>query len=106
MHRTANLLLMLAALASAFVLYTLKYDARQLELKVQAQERALEKAEADLAVLKAERALLARPDRLEPLARSLGLVPINRRQYVRLDSGDAGAAKAADGQATAAGEGR
>ena len=42
---------------------------------MQAQERALEKAENDVAVLKAERAHLARPERFEPLARELGLAP-------------------------------
>lgn len=99
MHRTVNLVLMLVALASAFALYALKYDTRQLELRVQAQELALEKAEGDVAVLKAERALLARPDRLEPLARGLGLVPVSRRQYLRLDIGEAGARAAADATA-------
>lgn len=99
MHRTINLALMLLALASAFALYALKYDTRQLEMRVQAQERALEKAEGDVAVLKAERALLARPDRLEPLARSLGLAPVSKRQYLRLEVGDAGAREAADAAA-------
>jgi hypothetical protein len=99
MHRTVNLFLMLAALGCAFALYALKYDTRQLEVRVLAQERALEKAEGDVAVLVAERALLARPDRIEPLARALGLVPLGRRQYLRLDMGEAGAREAADATA-------
>ncbi len=44
---------------------------------MQAQERALEQAENDVTVLTAERAHLARPERLEPLARLLGLAPIS-----------------------------
>ena len=76
MHRTLNWVLMLATLASAVALYAIKYDTRRLEARVQAQERALEKAENDVTVLMAERAHLARPERLEPLARVLGLAPI------------------------------
>ena len=68
-----NLALMLATLASAFALYAIKYDTRRLEARVQAQERALEKSESDVTVLTAERAHLARPERLEPLARLIGL---------------------------------
>jgi cell division protein FtsL len=84
MHRTINSILMLLTLASAVALYAIKYDTRRLEARVQAQERALEKAESDVGVLTAERAHLARPDRLEPLARELGLGPVSSRQYRRM----------------------
>ena len=86
MLRKVNWALILATLASAFTLYAVKYDTRRLEVRVQAQERALEKAEADVTVLEAERAHLARPERLEPLARLIGLAPITGTQYLRLDS--------------------
>ena len=76
---------MLLTLVSVFALYAIKYDARQLEARVQLQERDLEKLENHVAVLVAERAHLARPKALEPLARALGLVPIAPRQYLRLD---------------------
>jgi cell division protein FtsL len=82
LHRV-NWVLMLATLAAAFALYAIKYDTRRLEIRVQAQERALEKAESDVTVLKAERAHLARPERLEPLARLIGLAPIASTQYLR-----------------------
>jgi cell division protein FtsL len=85
MHRRVNWALMVATLGAAFALYAIKYDTRRLELRVKLQERALEKAEADVAVLKAERAYLARPERLEPLARLIGLAPIASSQYLRLD---------------------
>ena len=84
MHRRINWALMVAALGGAFALYAIKYDTRRLELYVRAQERALEKAEADVTVLRAERAYLARPERLEPLARLIGLAPIVSSQYQRL----------------------
>ena len=66
--------------ASAFVLYSSNYDTRQLEARVTDQERAIEKARGDIAVLKAERAHLGRPDRIEPLARGLGLGPASEQQ--------------------------
>jgi cell division protein FtsL len=85
MHRKLNWLLMLATLATAVALYAIKYDTRRLETRVQAQERALEKAESDVTILAAERAYLARPERLEPLARLNGLGPIASKQYLRID---------------------
>jgi cell division protein FtsL len=56
------------ALASAFLLYGLNYDTRQLEARVQQEELAVAQARSDIAVLKAERAHLTRPERIEPLA--------------------------------------
>ncbi len=85
MHRAINLGLMLATLASAVVLYAVKNDTRRLEARVGAQERVLERARSDVAVLTAERAHLSRPERLEPLARLIGLSPIAAAQYLRLD---------------------
>ena len=64
------------AISSAFLLYGLSYDTRQLEARVASQERLAERARSDISVLKAERAHLARPDRIEPLARAQGLVPM------------------------------
>lgn len=87
MHRTVNFVLLLLAAASAFALYALKYDTRRLELEVQAQERTIEKLEAEIGVLKAEYAHLARPERIESLARARGLAPVTGRQYLRLDTG-------------------
>ena len=84
MLRRLNWLLMLATLAAAFALYAVKYDTRRLEARVQAQERALEKAENDVAILMAERTHLARPERLEPLARLIGLAPVTPAQYLRV----------------------
>lgn len=69
-------------LASAFLLYGLNYDTRRLEARVQAQERDVEAARADIAILKAERAHLARPERIEALARAQGLAPPTRQQFL------------------------
>jgi cell division protein FtsL len=104
MHRAINLVLMAATLASAVALYMIKNDTRRLEARVHAQERALERARNDVTVLVAERAHLARPERLEPLARALGMAPIASGQYLRLDAGREGGPSR--GAAPLAGTGR
>ena len=71
---------LILTIASAFVLYSSNCDTRQLEARVTEQERAIEKARGDIAVLKAERAHLGRPERIEPLARGLGLGPASEQQ--------------------------
>ena len=86
MHRTVNFVLLLLALASAFALYVLKYDTRRLDVRMQGLERSLARIEEEIALLKAEHAHLARPERIEPLARALGLGPIGARQYLRLEA--------------------
>lgn len=82
MLRLLSVAAMALTIASAFGLYQIKYDTRQLEAKLQAGERAIEKMEGDIAVLKAEKAYLARPGRIEALARKQGLGPIGGHQYV------------------------
>jgi cell division protein FtsL len=90
MWHAVNWILLLAALAATVVLYAISYDTRRLEAKMQAEERALERAQTDVSILRAERAHLARPERLEPLARELGLAPIGSGQYLRLERAAAG----------------
>jgi cell division protein FtsL len=82
MLKLFSLIAVLLTFGSVFGLYALKYDARRLESEVQAKERTLEKLQADIAVLRAERAYLGRPERIEELARAQGLEPIRRQQYV------------------------
>ncbi|HEY1245646.1 MAG TPA: cell division protein FtsL [Hyphomicrobiaceae bacterium] len=95
MHRTVNLLLLLVALASAFALYALKYDTRRMESRVRTLERMVHEMQGEIARLKAERAHLARPERIEPMARALGLAPIGPRQYLRLGARPPGSAEGA-----------
>jgi cell division protein FtsL len=80
------------ALSAAFLLYGLNYDTRVIESQIRARERAADEARADIAVLRAERAHLARPERIEPLARAQGLRPIEERQL----AGGAGQGPVAD----------
>ena len=89
MHRTVNLFLLLRRSRQrrlpSMPSNTIRAGSRS---RVQAQERALEKLEGDIKVLMAEHAHLARPERLEPLARGLGLAPVAGRQYLRVDDGE------------------
>jgi cell division protein FtsL len=80
--RIVNIAALLLALASAFLLYGLSYDTRMIEGRLQSREREAERARADIAVLRAERAHLARPERIEPLARGLGLEPLPARHLI------------------------
>jgi cell division protein FtsL len=84
--RTVNLILLVIALLSAFALYVLKYDTRRMEVRVQTLERSVDRAQEEIALLEARRAHLARPERIEPLARALGLAPIGRHQYLRVEA--------------------
>ncbi len=59
---------------------------RQLAERVKAQERAIDTAHSDIAVLKAERAHLGRPDRIEPIARSKNLARAWRRSNMAVIS--------------------
>jgi hypothetical protein len=81
MPRTFSLLLGAVTIAAASGLYALKFNTARLEDQVHGLERAIEKTEGDIAVLKAERAYLGRPDRIDTLARKQGLGPIRPDQY-------------------------
>lgn len=79
--RLLNVTAFFFAIASALLLYGLNYETRRLEEQVQAQERVAARARSDIAVLKAERGHLSRPDRIDPLARALGLMPPKPDQF-------------------------
>jgi cell division protein FtsL len=75
MLRIAIGLSFVLAIVSAFILYSTTLSTRRLELEVQAGEQRLEQLRSEIAVLKADRAFLARPTRIEPAALRLGLKP-------------------------------
>jgi cell division protein FtsL len=83
--RLLNISALCFTIASAFFLYSLTYETRRIEAQVQAQERAAEQAKSDIAVLKADRSHLSRPERIDPVARHLGLVPPRPGQLVSPD---------------------
>jgi hypothetical protein len=69
------------ALSGAVLLYALNNETRALETRVQAQERQATTLRSDIAVLKADRAHLAQPERIEPAARAIGLQPPRPVQF-------------------------
>jgi cell division protein FtsL len=75
----------MAAFGTALALYVIIYDTRRLEARVQSLERSAERAEADIAAARAELSHLSRPERIEPMARALGLAPPTRQQFVAAD---------------------
>lgn len=80
--RLLNVTAFFFAITSALLLYGLNYDTRRLEAEVQAKEHLADQARDDIAVLKAERGALARPDRIDAIARQLGLSPPRVDQFV------------------------
>jgi cell division protein FtsL len=86
MSRIVTVGTVLLAVTSAFVLYAISYETRQLEWRVGALTRTVDKTRLDIAILRAERAYLARPDRIEKIARANGLAPIAPHQYEPLPS--------------------
>lgn len=89
MLRIATGLSFVLAIVSAFVLYATTVSTRQLELEVQAAEQKLERLKSDIAVLKADRAYLARPTRIEPAALQQGLRPNADRIYLNAEGASA-----------------
>jgi cell division protein FtsL len=79
--RLLNIAAFFFVVASALLLYALNYDTRRLEAQVQEKERLADEARSDIAVLKAERGTLARPDRIDGFARQLGLGPPKPEQF-------------------------
>ncbi|MEM1307705.1 MAG: cell division protein FtsL [Pseudomonadota bacterium] len=74
--------LVLVTMLSAVVLYATTYRTRQIELELQAAEQKLEALVREVATLKAERAYLARPERISDAARALGMRPARGDQFV------------------------
>jgi cell division protein FtsL len=79
--RLLNVTAFFFAIASALLHYGLNYETRRLEAEVHSKERVAERARDDIAVLKAERGTLARPDRIDALARQIGLAPPRVDQF-------------------------
>lgn len=80
MLRLVQALTIAAAVASAVVLYVVSYATRSLKGDVEVAERRIEELVREVQVLRAERAFLSRPERLEPEAQKLGMRPIEGRQ--------------------------
>jgi cell division protein FtsL len=85
MRNSATVFASALSLAAAYQLYAENIETRRLEQQVQSAERQRDRLENDISVLRADRAYLARPARIEPAARALGLVPPDAANYVAFD---------------------
>ncbi len=85
MRSSATVFASALSLAAAYHLYAENIATRSLESQVQAAERHRDSLDNDISVLKADRAYLARPARIEPAARALGLVPPDAASYIARD---------------------
>ena len=70
------------ALLSAGTLYAVSHQTRQIAVNNVRKERQIQTLSRDIAILRAERAFLMRPERIEPLARKLGMQPVRGRQFM------------------------
>jgi len=86
MLKTFVFLALAAALASAAALYGVGQRTRQLEDHADHVAGEIRDLEREINVLRAERAYLLRPERLEPLARGLGLRPVTGDQFATAEA--------------------
>lgn len=82
MYRFMTLVLVAATIASAFVLYVVNYRTRALEHELRAAEEKHEELAREVQTLSADRAFLARPERISEAARELGMRPASGDQFV------------------------
>lgn len=87
MLKALTTLSVLMMLASAFGLHIINYQTRQLEQQVRGREQAREKLVEEIAILRADRAFLARPGRIEAAARELGMRPADIGQLPKSGRG-------------------
>jgi cell division protein FtsL len=85
MHFAATMIATALTLASAYVLYTESQETRRVSEHVDRQQQVQRSLEAEIAALKAERAFLSRPTRIEPAARALGMRPATGQDFARLE---------------------
>ena len=72
-------------LACACGFYAINYGTQEIVRLVRAQERDVEQQKSAIKVLEAELAYVARPERIEPVARALGMQSVTTQQYVKLE---------------------
>lgn len=77
-----------ATLISAFALYSVNHETRGLADEVRQREHGIKTTRQSIAILKAERAHLARPDRIGDEARRLGLRPATADQFAAYPNPD------------------
>ena len=86
MLRIAATLGVVAMLAAAFALHIVTYKTRALVREVRQAEGERDKLREEIAILRADKAFLARPGRIEAVAREFGMRPARIDQLPRAQS--------------------
>jgi len=86
MLRSLVLLALAAAVVSAVSLYAIGHRTRQLADTTTDTARAIRDLEREVAVLRAERAFLLRPERIESMAREMKMRPITGEQFTTTEA--------------------
>jgi cell division protein FtsL len=87
MLRSLVLLALAAAVVSAVSLYAIGHKTRQLSDRTTDMAREIRDLEREIAVLRAERAFLLRPARIEPIARGeMNMRPITGEQFTTTEA--------------------
>ena len=86
MLRSLVLLALAAAVVSAVSLYAIGHKTRQLSDRTTDMVREIRDLEREIAVLRAERAFLLRPERIEPLARKMMMRPITGEHFTTTEA--------------------
>lgn len=82
MLRFLTITIFVVTLGMAGVLYKIKYDTRSLQLETVQLQQKIAVEQQQLAVLKAEWSILTQPQRIEALAKSIGLKPLSPKQII------------------------
>lgn len=82
MLRLFTILSVGAAVLSAFALYAVSYQTQQIADTNHKMERQAIQLDREIAILRAERSYLMRPERIENLARQLGMRPVRGDQFI------------------------
>lgn len=82
MLRFLTITIFVVTLGMAGVLYKIKYDTRSLQLETVQLQQKIAVERQQLAVLKAEWSILTQPQRIEALAKSIGLKPLSPKQII------------------------
>jgi cell division protein FtsL len=86
MLRSLVPLALAAATVSAVSLYAIGHKTRQLADRTMDSAREIQDLEREIAVLRAERAFLLRPARIEPMAREMRMKPMTAEQFTTTEA--------------------
>lgn len=82
MLRILTVLALMATLGMAGVVYKLKYETRELQLRAAKLRQQIVAERSQVAVLKAEWSIFTKPERIDKFARKLGLSPLEAPQII------------------------